>query len=60
MFLNNSINILARNTITKQLAYRFATNKDQRQFDLIYGVNSVQAALHANRRDVYSLMLSDS
>lgn len=60
MFVQNSINILTNNTITKRFLLFFATNKEVKQFDLVYGVNSVQVALHANKRQMLSLILSDS
>ena len=50
MFLKKPINILARNTITKSLAFAFAAKQELRPFDLIYGVNTVEAAFQANRR----------
>ena len=60
MFVNNSINILTKTKIAKGMLFSFVHNKDVRQFDLVYGVNSVQAALHANNRQMLSLILSDS
>lgn len=41
--------------------FSYTKNKaDQYEHDLIYGINPVEAAIHANRREIVSLMVSDS
>lgn len=47
--------------IKSNLCFYIAKDKaDQYEHDLIYGINPVEAAIHANRRKIVSLMVSDS
>ena len=43
----------------KGLTYKFSSN-NRAQMDFVYGINPVEAALHAGRRSLYKLYLSDS
>lgn len=59
MICRQTVNILARNTFNNN-HYPLSNGKEQKPFDLLYGINPVQAALHASKRQIVSLMVSDS
>lgn len=46
--------------ITIKAIFPFSSKKLEPEFDLVYGLNAVEAALNANKREFVSLMLSDS
>lgn len=61
MILQRTINLATRIKFLFLPAYHYAApKKDQHQFDLLYGINPVEAALHSNKRKFIQLLVSDS